>query len=75
MNHLDMSSSEEDRWLCEHRELVDQALNDYRQSVEHSQRLGLRSLPRGLRIVIWALRLYVLFMVAVVLMNLLENLH
>lgn len=75
MANMELATSTEDAWIQENHELVDEALTEYRSSLAAIERLGLKTLSPGLRILIWALRVYVLFMVVVVVINVLHTLH
>jgi len=50
-------------------------LEEHRETREHMAHLGLRRLNPALRVLIWALRIYVLFMVVVVAVNVAQTLH
>jgi hypothetical protein len=55
--------------------LVAEALNDYRSSLQAIDELGLLAMSPALKGLIWGLRLYVLFMVGVVVINVIQTLH
>jgi hypothetical protein len=50
-------------------------LEEHQKAREQVGHLGLRRLNPGLRVLIWALRLYVLFMAVVVAVNVAQTLH
>lgn len=50
-------------------------LEEHREGRARVERLGRRPMGFGLRAIIWALRVYVLFMLAVVLLNLFRTFH
>ncbi|NMP22871.1 hypothetical protein HIJ39_10975 [Sulfobacillus sp. DSM 109850] len=56
-------------------ELFEAAVAEYRESAAHIEGLSLRPLGSGLKSLIWGLRLYVLFMVVVVILNIVQTLH
>lgn len=61
--------------LAEDAQWYDAAVAEYRESSSHIEGLGLRPLGTGLKSLIWGLRLYVLFMVVVVILNIVQTLH
>ncbi len=61
--------------MVDQETLVREAVLECRQSRERVDQLGLKPLTRGLKALIWGLRIYVLFMVVVVAVNLMENLR
>ena len=61
-------SAEDSQWF-------EAAVAEYRDSSSHIEGLGLRPLGIGLKSLIWGLRLYVLFMVVVVVLNIVQTLH
>ncbi|RIV18556.1 hypothetical protein D2Q93_13975 [Alicyclobacillaceae bacterium I2511] len=56
-------------------ELVAEVLLEQREAAKRMERLTLRPLSRGLRGLMWLLRLYVLFMIAVVTINVIQIFH
>jgi len=50
-------------------------LKEHRESRSMVEQLGLRPIGPGLQILLWSLRLYVLFMIAVVVLNTMQTLH
>lgn len=65
----------ENSWLIENQDLVEEALTEYRTSLQSVEQLGLKPLSPGLKGLIWGLRFYVLFMVAVLIINIVTTLH
>lgn len=61
--------------LQQNPELVSELLQEHKQNMKQTSQLGLRRLGPGLKITIWSLRLYVLFMLIVVIMNIMQTLH
>lgn len=61
--------------LEEHPELVAEVLSEQHASWKRTEDLGLRPLGLGLHSLIWFLRLYVVFMVAVVGLNVFQTLN
>ncbi|MCY0900137.1 MAG: hypothetical protein OWU33_14655 [Firmicutes bacterium] len=55
--------------------LADEALAEHYESVRHLETLGLKPLSSGLTVLIWGLRLYVLFMAVVVIVNVVQTVH
>ncbi|PSR23502.1 MAG: hypothetical protein C7B45_02895 [Sulfobacillus acidophilus] len=55
--------------------LVAEALNEYRSSLHAVEQLDLLKMGPGLKSLIWGLRIYVLFMVGVVVINTIQTLH
>lgn len=56
-------------------DLVQQVLEEHAQGLDRTERLTLRKLGPGLKVTIWLLRVYVLFMVVVVIINVFQNVH
>lgn len=56
-------------------ELVQQVLEEHVQGLGHTEQLTLRKLGPGLKATIWLLRIYVLFMVVVVVINVFQSVH
>lgn len=54
---------------------VQEVLQEHRETETALAQLGRLSLSRGLHLVIWGLRAYVVFTVAVVVMNVVQTLH
>ncbi|OLZ10999.1 hypothetical protein [Sulfobacillus thermosulfidooxidans] len=54
---------------------IDTLLEDHNKARQHIEELGLLPLSPALKGTIWGLRLYVLFMIVVVVMNIIQNLH
>lgn len=61
--------------LAEESQLFEAAVAEYRESSSRIEGLGLRPLGTGLKSLIWGLRVYVLFMVVVVILNIVQTLH
>ncbi len=59
--------------LHERPELVQETLKEHHEAIQKIEGLGLRSFSPLLKITIWGLRVYVLFMVVVVLYNVLQH--
>ncbi|MCI0182856.1 MAG: hypothetical protein OWR52_07595 [Acidibacillus sp.] len=59
--------------LHERPELVAQTLEEHQEAIEKISKLGLRPLSPMLKVTIWGLRLYVLFMVVVVIVSAIQN--
>ena len=56
-----------------HPEWVDATLREHREAEQRVAELGRRRLSQPLRAVIWGLRVYVLFMVVVVIINIAQH--
>ncbi len=56
-------------------QLVKNVLQEYKESQKRMQHLSERKLGLGLKIVIWGLRFYVVFMVVVVAINVSQSIH
>ena len=56
-------------------QLVQQVLCEYEESHSKVEHLTLRKLTPGLKITIWGLRFYVVFMIVVVFINVFHTLH
>jgi hypothetical protein len=61
------------RDVLERPELADEVLAEYREAQVRIKTLGRATLGRKTRILIWALRIYVLFMLVVVAINIIQN--
>ncbi len=59
--------------VYEHPVLIDQTLKEHQDSQERLRSLGQRTLTPWLTTVIWSLRVYVLFMVVVVIVNIAQR--
>jgi hypothetical protein len=55
--------------------LVKKALQEHEESQNKTKHLGERKLGPGLKIFLWGLRLYVVFMVVVVVINVSRSIH
>ncbi|MCY0878073.1 MAG: hypothetical protein OWU84_03895 [Firmicutes bacterium] len=62
-------------WSPADWEWVQEALAEHQASVQHVERLGLKGLTPGLKLLIWGLRIYVLFMAVVVIVNVVQTVH
>ncbi len=56
-------------------QLVKNVLQEYKENQKRMQRLSERKLGLGLKIVMWGLRFYVVFMVVVVAINVSQSIH
>ncbi len=56
-------------------QLVKDVLQEYKENQKRMQRLSERKLGLGLKIVMWGLRFYVVFMVVVVAINVSQSIH
>jgi hypothetical protein len=56
-------------------QLVKNVLQEYKESQKRMQHLSERKLGLGLKIVMWGLRFYVVFMVVVVAINVSQSIH
>jgi hypothetical protein len=56
-------------------QLVKDVLQEYKESQKRMQHLSERKLGLGLKIVMWGLRFYVVFMVVVVAINVSQSIH
>lgn len=56
-------------------ELVQRALAEHAEGLKRTEQLTLRKLGPGLKATIWLLRVYVLFMVVVVIVNVFQTIH
>ncbi len=56
-------------------QLVKNALQEYKESQKRMQYLSERKLGLGLKIFLWGLRFYVVFMVVVVAINVCQSIH
>ena len=56
-------------------QLVKDVLQEYKENQKWMQRLSERKLGLGLKIVMWWLRFYVVFMVVVVAINVSQSIH
>ncbi|WP_053961189.1 hypothetical protein [Sulfobacillus thermosulfidooxidans] len=54
---------------------IDRLLEDHNKARQHIEELGLLPLSPALKGTIWGLRIYVLFMIVVVVMNVIQNMH
>ena len=54
---------------------VDEILQDHIRTREHIEKLGRLPLSPLLKITIWGLRLYVVFMISVVVINIITEMH
>jgi len=54
-------------------QLVKNVLQEHRESQKRTRHLGERKLGMGLKIFLWSLRLYVLFMIVVVAINICQS--
>lgn len=61
--------------VIEHPELVEEVLLEQEEASRRIKKLGLRPLGKGLKSLIWGLRVYVFFMVVVVVINLVHTFH
>ena len=68
--HIDRVRLEE---VGGHPEWVDATLREHREAEQRVAELGRRRLSPPLRAVIWGLRVYVLFMVVVVIINIAQH--
>jgi hypothetical protein len=59
--------------VLERPEVADEVLAEYRESQARMETLGRATLGHKTRIMIWALRIYVLFMLVVVVINIIQN--
>ena len=55
--------------------LVKKALQEHKESQAKTKHLGERKLGPGLKIFLWGMRFYVVFMVAVVVINVSRSIH
>jgi len=65
-------------WLFEDpetRQLLQEAVQEYRAGAAHAESLGLRPLSPGVKSLLWVLRGYVLFMVGIVIWNIVTMMH
>ena len=56
-------------------QLVKNVLQEYKESQKRMQHLSERKLGLGLKIFLWGLRFYVVFMVVVVAINVCQSIH
>lgn len=75
MANVESVNPSQNEWWLRNEDLVEEALSEYRTSLASIEKLGLKQLSPGLKILIWALRGYVLFMVVVVIINVIQTLH
>lgn len=55
--------------------LMGEVLDEYHVAIAHIESLGQRPLGSGLKVLMWSLRVYVLFMAVVVVLNVVQTLH
>ncbi|PWI58428.1 hypothetical protein BM613_03810 [Sulfoacidibacillus thermotolerans] len=60
--------------LHEKPEVIEETLREHKEALQKVEQLGLRPLSPLVRVTIWGLRLYVLFMVVIVIVNVIQNL-
>ncbi len=60
--------------LANQPEVVEEILSEQHDALQRTEQLGLRKLGWGLKSLIWVLRLYVIFMVIVVMINIAHTL-
>lgn len=72
---MEMELSQSHGELLDESQWFEAAVAEYRESSSRVEGLGLRPLGTGLKIVIWVLRFYVLFMVVVVIFNIVQTIH
>ncbi len=56
-------------------QLVQNVLQEHKESQKRMQHLSERKLGPGLKIFLWGLRLYVVFMVGIVVINVCQSIH
>ncbi len=61
--------------LCGRKDFALNLLKEHHESRIKVQQLGLRPIGPGLNILIWSLRLYVLFMILVVVLNTIQTIQ
>jgi hypothetical protein len=59
--------------LSHHPETVDEILSEQQAAIEHTAQLGLRKLGFWVQSLIWFLRVYVVFMIVVVIINVMHT--
>ena len=75
MMNSDIKASEDSIGTTSHDAWIEQALAEHRQSQLHVEQLGRLPLSLSLKGLMWLLRLYVLFMIAVVAVNVFQQIH
>jgi hypothetical protein len=61
--------------LAQQPEKIRELLKEHAESEEKTKALTLRKLGPGLKITIWLLRIYVIFMAVVVVINVIQTVH
>ena len=56
-------------------QLVKNILQEHKECQHKTERLGERKLGPGLKIFLWGLRLYVIFMIVIVVINISQSIH
>lgn len=59
--------------LAHHPETVEEILSEQQEAIQHTAQLGLRKLGFWVKSLIWFLRVYVIFMVVVVIINVMHT--
>ena len=73
MLDIELSPNAKDR--AEDAQWFEAVVAEYRESTAHIDGIGQRPLGTGLKTLVWGLRVYVLFMVVVVVINIVQTLH